>query len=35
MHAQSLQSCPTLYNPMDCSVPGFSVYGIIPERILK
>ena len=34
-HAQSLQSCPTLYNPMDCSVPGFSVYEIIPARILE
>ena len=24
MHAQSLQSCPTLFNPMDCSPPGSS-----------
>ena len=23
---QSLQSCPTLCNPMDCSVPGYEVY---------
>ena len=22
------QSCPTLCNPMDCSLPGFSVHGI-------
>ena len=35
MRAQLLQSCPTLYNPMDCSAPGFSVYGIIPARILE
>ena len=25
------QSCPTLCNPMDCSVPGFPVYHQIPE----
>ena len=28
MHAKSLQSCPTLCNPLDCSLPGFSVQGI-------
>ena len=22
MHAKSLQSCPTLCNPMDCNMPG-------------
>ena len=27
MHAKSLQPCPTLCNPVDCSPPGFSVYG--------
>ena len=27
MLAQSLQSCPTLCNPMDCSPPGSSVHG--------
>ena len=26
-HAKSLQSCPTLWDPMDCSPPGFSVHG--------
>ena len=26
--AQSLQLCPTLCNPMDCSLPGSSVHGI-------
>ena len=26
-----VQSCPTLYNPMDCSVPGFPVLNQHPE----
>ena len=26
--AKSLQSCPTLCDPMDCSLPGSSVHGI-------
>ena len=30
-----IQSCPTLYNPMDCSWPGFSVHGILQARILE
>ena len=25
--AKSLQSCPTLFDPIDCSLPGFSVHG--------
>ena len=29
------QSCPTLCNPMDCSPPGSSVYGIFQARILE
>ena len=29
------QSCPTLCNPMNCSLPGFSVHGILQRRILK
>ena len=29
------QSCPTPCNPMDCSLPGSSVYGILQARILK
>ena len=29
------QLCPTLCNPMDCSPPGFSVHGILQERILE
>ena len=33
--ARSLQSCPTLCNPMDCSLPGSSVHGILQVRILE
>ena len=29
------QSCPTLCDPMDCSLPGFSVHGIFQARILE
>ena len=29
------QSCPTLCNPMDCSLPGFSVHGILQARLLE
>ena len=29
------QSCPTLCNPMDWSLSGFSVHGILQARILK
>ena len=29
------QSCPTLCNPMDCSLPGSLVHGILQARILK
>ena len=29
------QSCPTLCNPMDCSPPGSSIYGIVLARILE
>ena len=34
-HAKSLQLCPTLYNPMDCSPPGSSVLGILQLRLLE
>ena len=34
-HAKSLQSCPTLCDPMDCSSPGSSVHGILQARILE
>ena len=29
------QSCTTLWNPMDCSLPGSSVHGILQARILE
>ena len=29
------QSCPTLCDPMHCSLPGFSVHGILQARILE
>ena len=29
------QSCPTLYNPMDCSLSGSSVHGIFQARVLE
>ena len=35
MPANSLQLCPTLCNPMDCSLPGSSVHGILQARILE
>ena len=33
--AKLLQSCPTLCDPMDCSLPGFSVHGILQARTLE
>ena len=33
--AKSLQSCPTLCNPMDCSPPGSPVPGILQARTLE
>ena len=33
--AKSLQSCPTLCDPMDCSLPDFSVPGILQARTLE
>ena len=33
--AKSLQSCPTLYNPIDGSPPGSSVPGILQARTLE
>ena len=29
------QSCPTLCNPMECSLPGSSIHGIFQTRVLK
>ena len=33
--AKSHQSCPTLSDPMDCSLPGSSVHGIFQARVLE
>ena len=33
--SEATQSCPTLRNPMDCSLPGSSVYGIFQARVLE
>ena len=33
--AQLLQSCLTLFNPMDCSPPGSPVHGILQWRMLE
>ena len=35
MHAKSLQLYLTLCDPMDCSLSGFPVYGIVQARILE
>ena len=29
------QSCPTLRDPMDCSLPGSSIHGIVQARVLE
>ena len=33
--AKSFQVCPTLCDPMNRSLPGFSVHGILQARILE
>ena len=33
--SEAAQSCPTLHNPMDCSLPGSSVHGIFQARVLE
>ena len=33
--SEVVQSCPTLCNPVDCSLPGSSVHGILQTRILE
>ena len=35
MCAQSLQSCPTLWDPMDFGPPGSCAHGILQEGILE
>ena len=34
-YAKSLQSCLTLRDPMDCSLPGSSTHGIFQARVLE
>ena len=33
--SEVVQSCPTLRNPMNCSLPGSSVHGIFQARVLE
>ena len=33
--SEVVQSCPTLIDPMDCSLPGASVHGILQMRVLE
>ena len=35
MRAKSLQSCPTLWDPMDCCLPGSSVHVILQAELLE
>ena len=35
MHAKSIQSCLTLCDPMDSSLPGSTIHGILQARILE
>ena len=33
--SEVVQSCPTLSDPMDFSLPGFSIHGIFQARVLE
>ena len=33
--SEAAQSCPTLHDPMDCSLPGSSAHGIFQARVLE
>ena len=33
--SEAAQSCPTLCDPVDCSLPGSSVHGILQAGILE
>ena len=35
VHAKLLKLCPTLFDPISSSPPGFSVHGILQARILE
>ena len=33
--SEVVQSCPTLHDPKDCSLPGSSVHGILQAKVLE
>ena len=33
--SEGAQSCPTLSDPIDCSLPGSSVHGVFQARVLE
>ena len=33
--SEVIESCPTLSDPMDCSLPDSSIYGIFQARVLE
>ena len=33
--SELVQSCPTLSDPVDCSLPGSSIHGIFQARVLE
>ena len=35
VRSEVAQSCPTLCDPMDCSLPGSSLHGILQARVLE
>ena len=35
IESEVAQSCPTLSDPMDCSLPGSSIHGICQARVLE
>ena len=35
MKESEVAQCPTLCDPMDCSLPGSSVHGILQARVLE
>ena len=35
IESEIAQSCPTLRDPMDCSLPGSSIHGVFQARVLE
>ena len=33
--SEVVQSCPTLSDPVDCSIPGSSIHGIFQAQVLE